>query len=213
MERLVCNRATTDFLHPHRLCSPQQVVAAFARADLFVFPTFAEGSSRSGMEAAAAGLPIITTENCGLPLEHGKSAIYVAVNDADALAEAISRAFIGPGFARANRQKRNESCDGKLYLDALRTPGSGVPEGSGGTPRLTRKRRLTNNPIPLGRVPQVRLSVPGTKTSFFECFYQIARQTLRRKPRRASPGFPVEVGDVGILHAAFLNESRTRARW
>ena len=43
------------------------------------------------MEAAAAGLPIITTENCGLPLEHGKSAIYVAVNDADALAEAISR--------------------------------------------------------------------------------------------------------------------------
>jgi glycosyltransferase involved in cell wall biosynthesis len=43
------------------------------------------------MEAAAAGLPIITTENCGLPLEHGKSAIYVPVNDADALAEAISR--------------------------------------------------------------------------------------------------------------------------
>ena len=46
----------------------QQVAAAMARADLFVFPTFAEGSSRSGMEAAAAGLPIITTENCGLPL-------------------------------------------------------------------------------------------------------------------------------------------------
>ena len=43
------------------------------------------------MEAAAAGLPIITTENCGLPLEHGKSAIYVPVNDSDALTEAISR--------------------------------------------------------------------------------------------------------------------------
>ncbi len=68
---------------------PHQVAAAFARADLFVFPTFAEGSSRSGMEAAAAGLPIITTENCGLPLEHGKSAVYVPVNDSDALAEAI----------------------------------------------------------------------------------------------------------------------------
>ena len=63
--------------------------AAFADADLFVFPTFAEGSSRSGMEAAAAGLPIITTENCGLPLQHGKSAIYVPVNDAACLAEAI----------------------------------------------------------------------------------------------------------------------------
>jgi glycosyltransferase involved in cell wall biosynthesis len=69
----------------------EQVAQAFTRADLFVFPTFAEGSSRSGMEAAAAGLPIITTENCGLPLEHGKSAIYVPVNDSGALAEAIAR--------------------------------------------------------------------------------------------------------------------------
>ena len=69
----------------------QQVAAAFAHADLFVFPTFAEGSSRSGMEAAAAGLPVITTENCGLPLEHEKSAIYVPVGDAEALAEAIGR--------------------------------------------------------------------------------------------------------------------------
>jgi glycosyltransferase involved in cell wall biosynthesis len=69
----------------------EQVAAAFATADLFVFPTFAEGSSRSGMEAAAAGLPIITTENCGLPLEHGKSVIYVPVNDAESLAEAITQ--------------------------------------------------------------------------------------------------------------------------
>ena len=70
----------------------EQVAAAFARADLFVFPTFAEGSSRSGMEAAAAGLPIITTENCGLPLENEKSALYVPVADANALAAAIERA-------------------------------------------------------------------------------------------------------------------------
>jgi len=71
---------------------PAQVAAAFASADLFVFPTFAEGSSRSGMEAAAAGLPIITTENCGLPLQHGKSALYVPVNDSNALADAIAQA-------------------------------------------------------------------------------------------------------------------------
>jgi glycosyltransferase involved in cell wall biosynthesis len=69
----------------------REVAAAFARSDLFVFPTFAEGSSRSGMEAAAAGLPIITTENCGLPLVHEESAIYVPVNDALALADAIGR--------------------------------------------------------------------------------------------------------------------------
>jgi len=87
-----CLQPGDDQFFTHTAFAPlQQVCAAFARADLFVFPTFAEGSSRSGMEAAAAGLPIITTENCGLPLEHGKSAIYVPVNDSDALTEAISR--------------------------------------------------------------------------------------------------------------------------
>jgi glycosyltransferase involved in cell wall biosynthesis len=87
-----CLQADDDQFFTHTaFAPPQQVCAAFARADLFVFPTFAEGSSRSGMEAAAAGLPIITTENCGLPLAHEKSAIYVPANDSDALAEAISR--------------------------------------------------------------------------------------------------------------------------
>jgi glycosyltransferase involved in cell wall biosynthesis len=87
----VCFEPGDDRFFTHTAFAPlTEVAAAFARADLFVFPTFAEGSSRSGMEAAAAGLPIITTENCGLPLEHGKSAIYVGVDDADALAQAIS---------------------------------------------------------------------------------------------------------------------------
>ena len=85
-----CLQPGDEIFFTHTPFAPlTQVAAAFAGADLFVFPTFAEGSSRSGMEAAAAGLPIITTENCGLPLQHGKSAIYVPVNDAGSLAEAI----------------------------------------------------------------------------------------------------------------------------
>jgi glycosyltransferase involved in cell wall biosynthesis len=85
-----CLQPGDEMFFSHTPFAPlPQVAAAFAGADLFVFPTFAEGSSRSGMEAAAAGLPIITTENCGLPLQHGKSAIYVPVNDASSLAEAI----------------------------------------------------------------------------------------------------------------------------
>ncbi len=66
MGRLVCSRATSYFLPTHPSRPQRQVAAAFARADLFVFPTFAEGSSRSGMEAAAAGLPIITTRKLRL---------------------------------------------------------------------------------------------------------------------------------------------------
>jgi glycosyltransferase involved in cell wall biosynthesis len=85
-----CLQPGDEIFFSHTPFAPlKHVAAAFAGADLFVFPTFAEGSSRAGMEAAAAGLPIITTENCGLPLQHGKSVIYVPVNDADSLAEAI----------------------------------------------------------------------------------------------------------------------------
>jgi glycosyltransferase involved in cell wall biosynthesis len=85
-----CLQPGDEIFFTHTPFAPlTQVAASFAKTDLFVFPTFAEGSSRSGMEAAAAGLPIITTENCGLPLQHGKSAIYVPANDAGCLAEAI----------------------------------------------------------------------------------------------------------------------------
>jgi glycosyltransferase involved in cell wall biosynthesis len=97
-----CLEPSDEQFFTHTPFAPlEQVAAAFADADLFVFPTFAEGSSRSGMEAAAAGLPIITTENCGLPLEHEKSAIYVPVNDADSLAEAIARVASDEGLRQS----------------------------------------------------------------------------------------------------------------
>jgi glycosyltransferase involved in cell wall biosynthesis len=97
-----CLQAEDGIFFTHTPFAPaEQVARAFARADLFVFPTFAEGSSRSGMEAAAAGLPIITTENCGLPLEHGKSAIYVPVNDAGSLAETIGRVSSDEGLRQS----------------------------------------------------------------------------------------------------------------
>jgi glycosyltransferase involved in cell wall biosynthesis len=87
-----CLEPGDDQFFTHTPFAPlAEVAGAMAHADLFVFPTFAEGSSRSGMEAAAAGLPIITTENCGLPLEHGQSVIYVPTNDSQSLAEAITR--------------------------------------------------------------------------------------------------------------------------
>jgi glycosyltransferase involved in cell wall biosynthesis len=105
-----CLEPGDDSFFTHTPFAPrEQVAAAFAGADLFVFPTFAEGSSRSGMEAAAAGLPIITTENCGLPLEHGKSAIYVPVNDSATLAEAISHV------------SSNESLRASMGRTAMRT--------------------------------------------------------------------------------------------
>jgi glycosyltransferase involved in cell wall biosynthesis len=58
-------------------------------ADIFVFPTFAEGSSRSAMEALGAGLPVVTTRSCGVPIEDGVSGMYVPPGDAETLADRI----------------------------------------------------------------------------------------------------------------------------
>jgi len=83
-----------DFLTHTPFVPPEAVLPALAEADMFVFPTLIEGCSRSAMEAAAAGLPVITTESCGLPLADGKSVLFVPPNDSEALAQAISRIAI-----------------------------------------------------------------------------------------------------------------------
>jgi len=97
-----CLEPGDDQFFTHTPFAPlKQVAAALADADLFVFPTFAEGSSRSAMEAAAAGLPVVTTENCGLPLEHEKSAIYVPAGESGALADAIARVASDEGLRQS----------------------------------------------------------------------------------------------------------------
>lgn len=88
----VCLRdSDAEFFTHMPFVPPDELLPAFAKADLFVFPTLIEGSSRSAMEAAAAGLPIVTTESCGLPLENEKEVLYVPSSDAQTLAAAIAR--------------------------------------------------------------------------------------------------------------------------
>ena len=89
---LSCIRESDSEFFTHTpFVPPDQLIPALAEGDIFVFPTLIEGSSRSAMEAAAAGLPIVTTENCGLPLEADKEVIYVPLTDPSALADAIAR--------------------------------------------------------------------------------------------------------------------------
>jgi glycosyltransferase involved in cell wall biosynthesis len=81
-----------EFLTHTPFVPPEAILPALADADMFVFPTLIEGCSRSAMEAAAAGLPVITTENCGLPLVNEESVLLVPLNDVERLAETIARA-------------------------------------------------------------------------------------------------------------------------
>jgi glycosyltransferase involved in cell wall biosynthesis len=88
----ICLRDTDWQFFTHTpFVPPEQLSQAMAEADLFVFPTLVEGSSRSAMEAAAAGLPVVTTENCGLPLRAEKEeVVYVPLADPESLVDAIA---------------------------------------------------------------------------------------------------------------------------
>jgi glycosyltransferase involved in cell wall biosynthesis len=80
---------------------PQQALKEFLRlADVYLFPTRAEGCAKSAMEAMAAGVPVVTTDACGLPGEAGKHFLSVPVAEPQALEYAVSRLAVDPDLRR-----------------------------------------------------------------------------------------------------------------
>jgi glycosyltransferase involved in cell wall biosynthesis len=70
-------------------------------ADIFAFPSFAEGLPNSVLEAAAAAVPIVATRVGGIPeiIEHGVTGLLVPPRDARALITAMLQYLKDPSFA------------------------------------------------------------------------------------------------------------------
>ena len=75
--------------------------AVYAAADLVVLPSWREGLSRSLVEAAAMERPIITTDvpGCRDVIDHGRSGLLVASQDARAIELAIRLLLENPDLA------------------------------------------------------------------------------------------------------------------
>jgi glycosyltransferase involved in cell wall biosynthesis len=84
--------------------------SAFMRTlDVFVLPSFAEGTSKSVIEAMAHGLPIITTNVGGSPdLLTAESGILVPPGDSAALARAMQRLASDPALRKRMGQAARE---------------------------------------------------------------------------------------------------------
>ena len=84
--------------------------SAFMRTlDVFVLPSFAEGTSKSVIEAMAHGLPIITTSVGGSPdLLTADSGILVPPGDSAALARAMQRLASDPALRKRMGQAARE---------------------------------------------------------------------------------------------------------
>lgn len=70
-----------------------ELMALYARADVFVFPTRADGLPLAIMEAMASGLPVITTDVGAISeqVEHAVTGFLIPPGDARALAEVALR--------------------------------------------------------------------------------------------------------------------------
>jgi glycosyltransferase involved in cell wall biosynthesis len=108
-----------------------RIQGEFARADVFVLPSLAEGSAEVTYEALAAGVPVITTEAAGSVVRHALDGWIVPGRNSAALAEAIElmvenrqlRAAISLG-ARARARDYTLERYGQRLVAALRTFGT-----------------------------------------------------------------------------------------
>lgn len=72
--------------------SRAELARAMSTAEIFLFPSLAEGSARVVFEALAAGCYVVTTPNSGSIVEDGVHGAVVPPGDSDALADAVRRA-------------------------------------------------------------------------------------------------------------------------
>jgi glycosyltransferase involved in cell wall biosynthesis len=83
--------ASTVVVQP--LVPSDQMQELFASHDIFLFPSLMEGLPSVLLEAMASGMPVITTETCGMPdvVEDGFNGLLVPLADTCAIAEAVLR--------------------------------------------------------------------------------------------------------------------------
>lgn len=76
---------------------PQDQLKQYLKsADMYIFPSLCEGCASSGMEAMAAGLPVIATEESGFPIENGVDGVIIPSKDEVSIYEAIKELYKNP---------------------------------------------------------------------------------------------------------------------
>jgi glycosyltransferase involved in cell wall biosynthesis len=80
----------------------ERMPAIYADHDIFVFPSLVEGMPLTLLEAMASGMPVVTTNVCGMAdvVEDGSNGLLVPAADAENLAKAIERLSGSPELRR-----------------------------------------------------------------------------------------------------------------
>ncbi|MES2709257.1 MAG: glycosyltransferase family 4 protein [Verrucomicrobiota bacterium] len=106
-------------------------------ASAFVFPSECEGFAKSTLEAAACGLPLITTRESGDAIIDGVTGRLIPPNDPDALAAAIREARDHPDrFAEMGRAARRHAAENFTWDHFRARILTGYAKARGLTPSL-----------------------------------------------------------------------------
>ena len=116
-----------------------RLVELYSKASVYVLPSLLEGLARTGLEAMAAGLPVIVTKETGLTdfVSDGVEGWIVPSRDARALAERFNWCATHPNAIRAAGSaafRRMEGQDFAAYGDQCATIAQKIIEGE--TPPL-----------------------------------------------------------------------------
>ena len=91
-------------IHRFDYLPPDALSTLYARADMFVFPSWYEGFGFPLLEAMAAGVPCIASRTSSLPEVGGDAALYIDPADARDLAYAIARVASDDELRRTLRE-------------------------------------------------------------------------------------------------------------
>ena len=101
----------------------EDVVPFLQRADVFVFPSAPDGEGMPGVliEAGLCGLPVVATRVAGAStvLEDGRTGLLVGIDDADALARAVSELVRDSVRRRVMGQAARDRCTANFALPVV----------------------------------------------------------------------------------------------
>ena len=100
---------------------PREKWRLLAEADVFLFPSRAEGMPNAVLEAMAAGLPVVATPVGSLPdmLEEGKGGRFIAVGDFEGLAEALVELLENPDLRLAMGRWNRAQAEARFSFDLV----------------------------------------------------------------------------------------------
>ncbi|HEV2489374.1 MAG TPA: glycosyltransferase family 4 protein [Candidatus Acidoferrales bacterium] len=80
----------------------KRMPAIYAEHEIFVFPSLVEGMPLTLLEAMASGMPVVTTNVCGMAdvVEDGRNGLLVPAADAESIAKAVERLCRCPELRR-----------------------------------------------------------------------------------------------------------------